>query len=80
MPHCGIAITLQSRPSVTKCPIISPKIWSIFEAKHGSNSDVKVQQLGLLDADFMGHSFWKDAAQNAVDHGMLGEAIQQIGR
>ena len=35
---------------------------------------------GINDSAYSGHSFRKEAAQHAADHGMLDESIQRLGR
>lgn len=40
----------------------------------------KIAGLGLVEAEYSGHSFRNGAAQHAADHAMLDEMIQRLGR
>ena len=35
---------------------------------------------GIIPSQYLGHSFRRDTAQHASDHGMLDENIQQLGQ
>ncbi len=39
-----------------------------------------IAAVGLLKANYSGHSFHKEAAQHVADHGILHESIQRLGR
>jgi len=41
---------------------------------------VRLNNAGISDVGFFGHSFRKGAAQHAADHGMLNEKIKRLGR